>query len=87
MMHDQYEVGEISKINTSDNTIAATIQHADSDNPYRIAVIPGGNKAYITNMAVTPGLVSVLDLTDNTFSDAIEVQTQPGGVAILDLSE
>jgi YVTN family beta-propeller protein len=77
----EFESGDISVINTASNTLAKDFAH-ELANPYRIAISPDGEKAYIVNKEASPGTVSVLNMDDDSFFSAVEVESQPGGIAI-----
>lgn len=68
----------VSVIETSDNTVTATIPVGDR--PFGIAIAPAGNFAYVTNFG--SDTVSVIATTSNTVTATIAVGFQPYGVAI-----
>jgi YVTN family beta-propeller protein len=50
--------------------------------PFWVAVSPDGSLAYVTNLNLNAGTVSVINTATNTVIDTIPVGTQPFGVAV-----
>lgn len=78
-------MGTISVINTSSNTVVATI--TGFSGPFGIAINSAGTYAYITNFGSNNfdpfgNTVSVLDLGNNTITATIQVGIQPSGIAV-----
>jgi YVTN family beta-propeller protein len=77
--------GTMSVIQTSNNTVVATIPGFSG--PFDIDITPDGNFAYVTNFGSNNFFpfgttVSVVDLTSNTIIATITLGIQPAGVAI-----
>lgn len=77
--------GTISVINTSNNSVFATI-HGFSG-PFAIAITPNGQYAYVTNFGsnnFSPygTTASVVSISSNSIIDTIQLGIQPAGVAI-----
>lgn len=77
--------GTISVIQTSNNTVVATIPNLSG--PFAIAITPNGKFAYVTNFGSNNfypfgTTVSVVDLNTNTIIDTINLAIQPSGIAI-----
>lgn len=77
--------GTISVIETSTNTVVATIPGFSG--PFAIAITPNGGFAYVTNFgsnnfAPFGTTVSVVNLRNNTVTATINVGIQPSGIAI-----
>lgn len=68
----------VSVINTSNNTIVATIPVGAY--PYGVAVSPDGSKAYVANQG--SGTVSVINTTINNVAATVDVGSVPWGVAV-----
>jgi YVTN family beta-propeller protein len=70
----------ISVIDTTTNTIIATIDTSADNEPIGVAFTPDGTKAYITNDI---GVVLVIDAASNTIiGSPITVGSIPWGIAI-----
>ncbi len=70
--------GKVSVIDTSTNTVAATISVGNG--PSGSVVTPDGSKAYSTNR--TDGTVSVINTATNTVVATITVGSSPWGIGI-----
>ena len=68
----------VSVIDTSDNSVVATVALANS--PYGVAITPDDARAYVTNP--TGNSVSVIDTATNTVVATVSVGNIPYGVAI-----
>ncbi len=72
------EFGTVSVIDLTSNTVVATVRVGDE--PFGVAVRPGGSRVYVTN-----GLddsVSVIDATTNTVIATVSVGFGPKGIAV-----
>ena len=69
-------VGSVSVIDTTTNTVTATIDFGSGKAPNDVAVSPDGTRAYVTN-AGYGNSVSVIDTATNTVIDTIAVGVQP----------
>lgn len=77
--------GTMSVIDTSSNTVIATIPGFSG--PFAIAITPNGRYAYVSNFgsnnfAPFGTTVSIVDLQSNMIIDTITVGIQPSGIAI-----
>lgn len=77
--------GTMSVIDTSSNTVIATIPNFSG--PFAIAITPNGRYAYVTNFgsnnfAPFGTTVSIVDLNSNMIIDTVAVGIQPSGIAI-----
>jgi YVTN family beta-propeller protein len=77
--------GTVSVIQTSSNTVVATI--SGFSGPFSIAITPDGTRAYVTNFgsnnfAPIGTTVTAIDLKTNTVIATITLGTQPAGLAI-----
>jgi len=68
----------VSVINTSTNTVVATI--TVGSHPSSVAITPNGDYAYVTNYY--DGTVSVINTSTNTVVDTITLGAYPYGIAI-----
>lgn len=68
----------VSVINTSDNTVTATVSVGDE--PWGVAVDPDGDYVYVTNKSGAN--VSVISTYYNTVTATIDVGSDPWGVAV-----
>jgi YVTN family beta-propeller protein len=78
---DQQLKGNVSIINTTDNSLISTVEVEPI--PYGIAVSPDGKKVYVTSMNLTgfSNYVSVINTTDNNVT-SIEVGVTSSGVTV-----
>ncbi len=77
--------GTVSVIQTSNNTVVATIPGFSG--PFGIVITPDGRYAYVANFGSNNfepvgTTVSVIDLSINTIVDTIPLGIQPSGIAI-----
>ncbi len=68
----------LSVIDTSSNTVVATVGVGDS--PVAVAITPDGTRAYVANSQSSS--VSVIDTSSNTVVATVRVGNSPAGVAI-----
>ncbi len=72
---------DISVINTSDNSVTATITNNVGNTPFGVVVTPDGKYVYVTNQS--QGAVTVISASDNTVKSTIDnVGTGPTGIDI-----
>ena len=64
-----YGSGKVSVINTTDNTVAATV--TVGTNPYGVAVTPDGSKVYVANAGSNS--VSVISTATNAVTATVTV--------------
>jgi len=65
----------VSVIDTSTNTVIATVTHASFDEPYAVAVTPDGSEAWVVNKrggGSTDGSVTIINTATNTVSSTID---------------
>ena len=68
-----YGSGKVSVINTTDNTVAATV--TVGTNPYGVAVTPDGSKVYVANAGSNS--VSVISTATNAVTATVTVGNNP----------
>lgn len=61
--------GNVSVIDTATNTVVATIEDTDFDQPYAVAVKPDGSEAWVVNYG--SGDVNIIDTSTNTVTGII----------------
>jgi YVTN family beta-propeller protein len=71
---------KVSVIDTSTNTVIATIVVGSNSGPYGVAVLPDGSKIYIAESF--SNTVSVIDAATNAVTATITVGNGPVGVAV-----
>ena len=72
--------GTVTVIDTSTNSVTATVSDASLNYPRGVAISPNGSYAYVANYG--GGTVSVIDTSTNSVTAAVTVGTSPMGVAI-----
>ncbi|MFC9360273.1 beta-propeller fold lactonase family protein [Rhodococcus sp. NPDC057014] len=70
--------GNVSVINTANNTVVATVKTGTT--PSAVAVNPTGTRAYVTNSS--SGNVSVINTANNTVVATVKTGTTPSAVAV-----
>ncbi len=73
-----YIVNSVSVIDTTSNTVVATVSVGGS--PLEVAITPDGTRVYVTNG--NDNTVSVVDAASNTVVATVRVGALPFGVAI-----
>ncbi|MFH1675096.1 MAG: YncE family protein [Pseudomonadota bacterium] len=71
---------DISVINTSDNSVTATITNNIGNAPFGVVVTPDGNYVYVTNQL--EDTVTLISASDNTVKATIAVDAAPSGLAV-----
>jgi YVTN family beta-propeller protein/parallel beta-helix repeat protein len=75
--------GFVSAIDTSNNTIIATMDIVGGS-PTGLAVTPDGKKVYVANGNISGnGTLSVIDTSNDTISATVNLEFSPGGIAII----
>ena len=76
--------GTVSVINTTNNTIAATVTLPEYNDLDGVAVSPNGNKVYVTasNGTTGTGAIYIIDTANNTIAVTVPVWGYPNGVAV-----
>jgi YVTN family beta-propeller protein len=74
--------GAISAINTSTNTVEATINLGYGDTPNALAITPNGEYAYVCVGTSNSSMISVISTATNTVTATIVDSAAPSGVAI-----
>jgi YVTN family beta-propeller protein len=77
-----YESGTVSVIDTSTNTVVATVPVGSE--PLRLAVTPSRGYVYVANDtgAAPTGTVSVIKTSTNTVVNTVSVNNGPDAIAI-----
>ena len=70
----------VTVIDTSTNSVSATVSDASLNYPRGVAITPNGSYAYVVNYGAKT--VSVIDTSTNSVSATVTVGTSPFGVAI-----
>ncbi len=70
----------ISVINTSDNSVTATITNNVGNTPFGVVITPDGNYVYVTNQL--EDTVTVISTADNSVKSTIDVDAAPSGLDI-----
>jgi YVTN family beta-propeller protein len=70
----------ISVINTSDNSVTATITNNVGNAPFGVVITPDGNYVYVTNQL--EDTVTVISTADNSVKSTIDVDAAPSGLDI-----
>ncbi len=79
--------GSVSVIDTATNTVVATVEDTDFDEPYAVAVTPDGAEAWVANKqggGSSTGSVTIIDTASNAVTGTIfdECFSSPEGIAM-----